>query len=39
MHGQVIGNSQTYKSSSGCANGMKSVADCAPGASVDDQTA
>ncbi|MEO1245184.1 MAG: YegP family protein [Pseudomonadota bacterium] len=38
-NGQVIGNSQTYKSSSGCSNGMKSVATCAPGATVDDQTA
>lgn len=38
-NGQVIGTSQTYKSSSGCSNGIKSVANCAPGASVDDQTA
>lgn len=37
-NGQVIGTSQTYKSSSGCSNGMKSVANSAPGASVDDQT-
>ncbi len=38
-NGQVIGTSQTYDSSSGCSNGMKSVADSARGAKVDDQTA
>jgi len=37
-NGQVIATSQTYSSESGCSNGMKSVAECAPGASVDDQT-
>lgn len=37
-NGEVIGVSQTYKSSSGCSNGMKSVANCAPGAAVVDQT-
>ncbi len=37
-NGQVVGTSQTYESESGCKGGMKSVADCAPGASVDDQT-
>jgi len=37
-NGQVIGTSQSYDSGSGCSNGMKSVADCAPGAEIDDQT-
>lgn len=37
-NGQIVGTSQTYKSESGCNNGMKSVAECAPGASTDDQT-
>lgn len=37
-NGQVVGSSQTYASTSGCSNGMKSVAKCAPGASTDDQT-
>ena len=37
-NGQVVGTSQTYESESGCKSGMKSVADCASGASVDDQT-
>ena len=37
-NGQVIGVSQSYDSDSGCSNGMKSVAECAPGAKVDDQT-
>ena len=37
-NGQVIGVSQSYESDSGCKNGMKSVAECAPGANVDDQT-
>jgi uncharacterized protein YegP (UPF0339 family) len=36
-NGQVIGTSQTYASESGCNNGMKSVANTAPGATVDDQ--
>ena len=36
-NGQVVGTSQTYESESGCKGGIKSVADCAPGASVDDQ--
>lgn len=37
-NGQVIGSSQNYASESGCNNGMKSVANCAPGAAIDDQT-
>lgn len=37
-NGQVVGVSQTYDSESGCRNGMKSVAECANGASIDDQT-
>ena len=37
-NGQVVGTSQSYASDSGCRNGMKSVATCAPGASTDDQT-
>jgi uncharacterized protein len=37
-NGQVIGTSQTYDSESGCRNGIKSVAENAPGATVDDQT-
>ncbi len=37
-NGQVIGTSQTYESSSGCTNGMKSVAESAPGAEVEDLT-
>ena len=37
-NGQVIATSQNYDSESGCSNGMKSVAECAPGASTDDQT-
>ena len=37
-NGQVIGASQTYESESGCENGIKSVAECAPGAAIDDQT-
>ena len=37
-NGQVVGASQNYDSESGCRNGMKSVAECAQGASVDDQT-
>lgn len=36
-NGQVIGSSQNYKSESGRNNGMKSVANCAPGATIDDQ--
>ena len=36
-NGQCIGTSQTYKSESGCNNGMKSVAANAKGASIDDQ--
>ncbi|MCW8927037.1 MAG: YegP family protein [Xanthomonadales bacterium] len=35
---QVIGTSQNYASESGCNNGMKSVANSAPGAAIDDQT-
>jgi uncharacterized protein YegP (UPF0339 family) len=37
-NGQVIGTSQNYKSESGCDNGMKSVANSAPGAPTDDQS-
>lgn len=37
-NGQVIGTSQSYSSESGCSNGMKSVANSAPGAAIDDQT-
>jgi len=37
-NGQTVGTSQNYDSESGCSNGMKSVAECAPGASTDDQT-
>jgi len=33
---QVIGSSQNYKSESGCNNGMKSVANNAPDATVVD---
>lgn len=33
-NGQVVGQSQMYKSASGCANGIKSVAENAPGAEV-----
>jgi uncharacterized protein YegP (UPF0339 family) len=36
-NGQVIGTSQTYASESSCRNGMKSVANHAPDATVDDQ--
>ncbi len=32
--GQVVGKSQMYKSTSGCSNGMKSVAENAPKAEV-----
>ncbi len=37
-NGQCIGTSQSYKSESGCNNGMKSVATCSPGAATDDQS-
>jgi len=37
-NGQVIGTSQTYASASGCNNGMKSVANSAPGATVHEQS-
>jgi hypothetical protein len=37
-NGQVVGSSQSYDSESGCSNGMKSVAECAPDAKIDDQT-
>jgi len=37
-NGQVVGASQNYDSESGCRNGMKSVAECAPGATLEDQT-
>jgi len=35
-NGQVVGTSQSYASTSGCNNGMKSVAACAPGARTDE---
>ncbi len=35
-NGQAIGTSQMYKSTSGCANGIKSVATNAPDAEVVD---
>jgi uncharacterized protein YegP (UPF0339 family) len=34
---QIIGISQNYASESGCDNGIKSVANSAPGATIDDQ--
>lgn len=37
-NGQIVGTSQTYKSESGCRNGMKSVAKSASAATIDDQT-
>ena len=37
-NGQVIGTSQNYESESGCDNGMKSVANSAPDATIGDQT-
>ena len=37
-NGQVIGTSESYSSESGCDNGMKSVANSAPGAAIDDQS-
>ena len=37
-NGQTVGTSQSYASDSGCRNGMKSVAECAPGANLDDQS-
>lgn len=37
-NGQVVGTSQSYESESGCKNGMESVAECAKGAAIDDQT-
>ena len=37
-NGQVIGVSQSYDSESGCDNGMKSVANSAPEASIVDQS-
>ncbi|NNF40452.1 MAG: YegP family protein [Woeseiaceae bacterium] len=37
-NGQTVGTSQSYASDSGCSNGMKSVAKCAPGARTDDQS-
>ncbi len=35
---QVIGTSQSYSSTSACANGIKCIMDNAPGASVKDLT-
>jgi uncharacterized protein YegP (UPF0339 family) len=37
-NGQTIGNSQMYKSHSGCLNGMKSVAKSSADASIADET-
>ncbi len=37
-NGQCIGTSQTYDSDSGCRGGIKSVANNAPSATVDDKT-
>lgn len=37
-NGQVIGTSQNYSSESGCDNGMKSIANSAPDATIDDQS-
>ena len=37
-NGQVIGTSQNYSSESACDNGMKSVANSAPDATIDDQS-
>ena len=37
-NGQCIGTSQTYASESDCRNGIKSVANNAPSAKVDDTT-
>ena len=37
-NGQVVGTSQSYKSDSGCRNGMKSVASNGPDATIVDQT-
>ena len=36
---QVIGQSEMYESEDSCDNGIRSVAENAPGAAVDDQTA
>ena len=38
-NGQIIGSSEIYESESGRDNGIASVKDNAPGATVDDQTA
>ena len=37
-NGQTIGNSQMYKSESGCNNGMKSVANSSADASIADES-
>ena len=37
-NGQTVGTSQTYKSESGCRNGMKSVGRVLGHASIDDLT-
>ncbi len=37
-NGQNILGSEGYSAKAGCSNGIKSVAECAPGAAVDDQT-
>lgn len=37
-NGQIIGSSEMYAQESGRENGIKSVMENAPGASIDDQT-
>lgn len=37
-NGQVIGSSQMYESEAGCQNGIASVTNNAPTATIDDQT-
>ncbi|MBX2887740.1 MAG: YegP family protein [Ferruginibacter sp.] len=38
-NGQIIGSSEMYEQESGRENGIKSVMENAPGASIEDQTA
>ena len=37
-NGQIVGNSQMYASAASCENGIRSVSENAPGASIYDQT-
>ena len=37
-NGQVVGSSQMYEAAAGCENGIASVRNNAPDATVDDQT-